>query len=143
MEYKGQEKGPYYGVLQTCLILIIIPLIFILIIYGVFSYFKSLSEEAICYSTLTFGGTCGVLFHMIAIISGLFKGTFKVVINRISTFFQNVVLDIRLAFKIYFEDIKNEGIVFWIYLIIILSMIGLTIYGAVNLFDLYQEFFKK
>ena len=45
--------------------------------------------------------------------------------------------------KYYWDDIKTEGIVFWIYFLIIGGTFGITLYGFINSFNYYLNYIKK
>ncbi len=138
MEYQGKEKGPYYGVWQTSLLLISIPIIFYFILYYFIAKFQGSSELA-KYTAMGFGFGIGSLFNISCAIAGLFKGTFKVVKKRIRDLFSNFRVSIKFAFKYYWEDIKSEGIVFWIYFFMILTFIILAIAAFNSFFNLYNN----
>lgn len=142
MEYDGKQKGPYYGVWQVCVILLLVPLIVYLIINDAFNSWTNLDKKTILITSIFISGICGILFYLIAIISGLFKGTFIVVVRRIYNLFSNAKLSIKEALKIYWDDIKMEGIVFWIYLIIFLLFVGITFYSGLELFEIYRDYFQ-
>lgn len=137
MEYQAKEKGPYYGVWQTCLLLIVIPIALYFILYNLIGKFQEFNELA-KYTAMGFGFGIGSLFHISCAIAGLFKGTFKVVKNRIGDLFSNLKVSAKFAFKYYWEDVKSEGIVFWIYFVIILTFIILTITSFTSFFKLYN-----
>ena len=79
------------------------------------------------------GVGCGFLFQMGCVIAGLFKGTFKVVVARVKEFFSNLSVNFKFAIKYYWENIKSEGIVFWIYFLIIGSTFAVTLIGIIKL----------
>ena len=60
-----------------------------------------------------------------------------VVVRRIAEFFSNFSISKKLAVKLYKEDIIENGIVFWPYLLIVLSCLFLSIYGFYSFFTLY------
>ena len=137
MEYDGKNKSPYHGFILSCLVLILVPCLLFLFVYSIVSKYSNLSKELNVYTAMGFGFCAGTLFHISCIIAGLFKGNFGVVIRRIGDFISNLFISKKLAFKLYKEDIIENGIVFWPYLFIILSCLGLSIYGFVNFFTSY------
>lgn len=129
MEYEGKNKSPYYGVWQTALLLTAAPFLMTLFFKAIFDKYSKMTDPQILFSAMAFG--CGVafMFQLTCIIAGLFKGTLTVVIKRLKEFFGNLSISAKFAFKYYFENIKEEGIVFWIFFVIIGSTLGATIFG--------------
>ena len=134
MEYDGKNKSPYYGVLLSSIMLIAAPIIMYFFFYGVLLKDPCLNNQEVVFSSLFFGCGVGWIFQFTCILSGLFKGTFKVVIERIRELFENLTISFKFAMKHYWENIKAEGIVFWIYFIIVNSTLALTIYGCIKYF---------
>lgn len=137
MEYEGKEVSPYKGVIGSCLLLIVFPIIIYAMFYAVIGNLQKLGPVQTNNAALGLGFGVGVLFHISCIIAGLFKGTFKVVINRVKTFFENLSLSRKLAFRCYWQDIKSEGIVFWIYFTIITANALVSAYGLYSFFTIY------
>ena len=137
MEYDGKNQSPYHGFILSCIALIIVPCLLFLLVYSVVNKYSNLSKELTIYTAMGFGFCAGTLFHISCIIAGLFKGNFMVVVRRIGEFFSNFCISKKLAFKLYKEDIIENGVVFWPYLFIILSCLGLSLYGFFKFFTLY------
>lgn len=129
MEYTGKNKSPYYGLWQTCLLLISVPTILFLIIFYLFEKFQDYPKILNCYASMGLGFGIGALFQFTCIIAGLFKGNFIVVVKRISNFFENLSVSFKFAVKYYFEDLKMYGCAFWFYFLIIVVCVILSIIG--------------
>ena len=129
MEYEGKNKSPYYGVWQSALLMIVAPVAMYFFFKIPFVTYSKMSKEEIHCCSLAFG--CGVafLFQFSCVQAGLFKGTLKVVINRLKEFFGNLSISVKFAYKYYFENIKEEGVVFWIFFVIITTTLGVTLFG--------------
>ena len=129
MEYEGKNKSPYYGVWQSALFLTIAPILMYFFFKIIFIKYSRMSANQIHYSSLAFG--CGVafLFQFSCVIAGLFKGTLKVVLRRLKEFFSNLTISIKFAYKYYFENIRQEGVVFWIFFVIIGATLFATVFG--------------
>ena len=136
MEYFAKNKSPYYGVFQSCIMLFLFTAGMILFFYIIFGNFTMMQGKEKTYCALGFGGLVGSLFSLSCAIAGLFKGTFIIVKNRIVEFFENLSISFKFAIKYYIENIKEYGIVFWIFLTIIAINVAVTIYGFVNHFAL-------
>lgn len=137
MEHDGKNISPYKGFWQCCLILIIVPFIPFGIFYAAFAKFSSFSSEMNLYSALGLGFGVGFLFHLSCVLAGLFKGTFKVVVNRIATFLSDLRTSKKLAIMVYKDDLRENGMVFWPYFFIIISNLGVSIFGIVKFISLY------
>lgn len=134
MEYQGKEKSTYYGVWQSCLLLIIVPIAMYFFFNWVFKSFGMPAEER-KYCALAFGFLIGSLFSLSCALAGLFKGTFTVIKNRISEFFGNLSISFKFACRYYWENIKEYGVVFWIFFIIIGATIGTCVYSFIKYFE--------
>ena len=135
MEYQGKNKSPYYGVWQSSLLLIAVPIVLFFFFKGIFDLEGKLTSEQIIHSSLFFG--CGVasIFQLSCVLAGLFKGTFVVVVERLKELFGNLPISFRFAMKHYWENVKSEGIVFWIYFDILTITLILCCYGGYHYFS--------
>ena len=140
MEYEGKEQSPYKGVLGSSIFLIVIPTLLFLLVFGVINKFSNRPRVENINASLMFGVGCGFIFQLSCILMGLFKGTFKVVINRVKNFFSNLTINFKFAITYYWEDIKSEGIVFWIYFLIIGSTFGIACYGTIQSLLVYLNY---
>ena len=129
MEENGTKYSPYRGVFLTSFFLIIAPLFFCFTI-DIFMGNDTTIENLTIF---VFGFAMGILFDLGCIIAGLMKGTFDVVKERVKTFFEDLIISIRFALESYFNDIKENGIVFWIYLSIMVATVWLFILGLQEL----------
>ena len=143
MEYEGKNTRPYKGVIGSSLILIAVPAFLFLFLFMVIDKYSKTPTDVNINSAIMFGGGAGLLFQLSTALCGLFKGTFKVVVNRVKTFFSNLTVNFKFAITYYWEDIKSEGVVFWIYFLIISSTFGFTLYGVTNCFNYYLNYIKK
>ena len=119
MEHVGKEKSPYHGVLLSSIILIIVPIAIYLLFNYYITKYQKFEEEFNAYSAVVLGFGVGFIFQFSCVIAGLTKGTLSVVLSRIGELFSNLSISPRFALKCYIADIKENGIVFWIYFIII------------------------
>lgn len=130
-------KSPYHGVIVKIIFLIIFPIVCFLIFFPIVSNFQKYNKTINWYTTLFLASGLGALFHLGCIISGAFKGSFATVINRIKNFFTDFPLSPKLAVRCYVDDLKTEGMLFWIYFIIIGSNLALAIYSLINFYNYY------
>ena len=126
MEHEGKNQRPYKGVLLSSLILIGVPALLFLIVFLVVKKYGHMAKDITLYFSMMIGIGCGLLFQVSCVLCGLLKGTFKVVVNRVKNFFSNLSVNFKFAFKYYIEDIKTDGVVFWIFFLIISVMLLLS-----------------
>lgn len=129
MEENGRKVSPYKGVFLTSFFLIIAPLFFSFTI----DIFMGNETEIENLSIVFFGFGMGIIFDIGCMIAGLMKGTFSVVQNRIATFKDDLIVSFKFACKSYINDIKENGIVFWIYLSIMILTVIVFIYNLQEL----------
>ena len=58
------------------------------------------------------------------------------VVHRICTLFSDLRISRKVAIRIYIEDLKENGVVFWGYLLIILITLGISVFGIIKLCEL-------
>lgn len=132
------KRSPYRGILFTLIILIGVPV-------GLYFFLKviltanvsSAQYEINKYTAQALGFGCGFLFHISCIICGLFKPSFRAVSKRVVNFFSNLTVSFKFAITMYFDDLKEDGAVFWIYFTIIVATVILSVSGFKSFFDLY------
>ena len=124
----GVKKNPYKGIIIICILLIAVPIglyfLFKKVIFtnqGQYSYLNNAS--AIC---LGFG--VGFIFQMSCVIGGLFKGSFSVVVKRVFNFFADMTISFKYAIRMYWDDIVENGVVFWIIFPIIVATLCIALY---------------
>ena len=103
---------------MTCVIVFIGTILLSLMIYGLFCKLsRGPSELNICYG-LGFGFSAGFLFMITFIIVGGLKNSFSLVVERWVDFFQNLKISFGFAIESFFDHLKNEGMVFWLYMLL-------------------------
>ncbi len=135
----GRKKSPYHGIVLSCFLLIIVPIAMYFFMVLVFKKFdKNPHEELNTYTCIVLGVGVGFLFQLSCIFGGLFRGTFSVVVKRVVNFFDNLTISFRFAWKMYVDELKEDGVVFWIILIIILATLAVVIYGLIMFNNAYK-----
>lgn len=138
MQHEGKNVNPFKHLWLSALILTIVPIGFFLLVFCVVHRYSREPIEGVIYTSMCFGGAAGTLFHMSCIIGGLFKNELKVVVKRLGNLFSNLTYSRKMAFMIYKEDVKENGISFWVHSFVILAFLGFTIYGVINVIDYYN-----
>lgn len=119
MEENGKNVSPYKGVFLTAFFLIVAPLFFSFTL----DIFIGNDTQIEILTIIVFGFGMGILFDLGCIIAGLMTGTFSIVKARVSDFFDDLVVSFKFAVQSYFNNIKENGIVFWIYLSIMAATV--------------------
>ena len=132
------KRSPYRGILFTLIMLIGVPVglyFFLKLILTVGVPYRDYDLNKYTAQALGFG--CGFLFQMCCILCGLFTPSFRAVAKRVGNFFGNLIVSFKFAITIYFDEVKEDGVVFWIYLFIVVSTLYFSISGFLNFISLY------
>ena len=125
----GIKKNPYKGILITCLLLIVVPIgLYFLFKKVIFIYQGDFDSRLNHASAMSAGFGVGFLFQMSCVICGLFRGSFSVVVKRVFNFFADLTISFKYAIRMYWDDIVENGVVFWIILPIIVATLGVNLY---------------
>ncbi len=115
------KNAPYHGQLLTIFFLLLPPSVLTLIFYFVIAIWQSdWGFELNFASAKIFGCGCGALFHFSCSLTGAFNEERAIVKNRVKEFFLDVFLSPKVAFTAYFDDIRSNGVAYWIDLSVIL-----------------------
>lgn len=126
-EYKRQS--PYRGMWVILIMLIMPPLLCYAIVAGVQAEFSKAPAALDAATAKVLGCGMGFLFHMICILSGVLTAGWEALKYRIREFFENLIVGIGYAFSTYWEDMRNDGVTFIIYLSIILVNFAIMMDG--------------
>ncbi len=122
------RKAPYHGQIFAVIFLILPSFLLTLMFYGVISLWQPRFGTEINFaSAKMFGCGLGAVFHFGCWLMGAFKENFDVVKNRVKEFFLDLFISPGLAFRGYWDDIKTNGIAYWIDFSIIVLNIWLFI----------------
>ncbi len=126
----GVKKSPYKGIIIVLFFLVIVPILFYFLFYYIIDKYQAFYGDKLNkFASLFLGFGVGFIFQLSCIIGGLFKGCFIVVIKRIIGFFDNVRYSFKMAVKLYFDDIRENGIVFWLMFPIVFTTFCICLYG--------------
>lgn len=131
------KKSPYRGILFTLIFLIGVPVglyFFLKVILTTNAPYREYDLNKYTAQALGFG--CGFLFQMCCVLCGLFKQSFKAVTKRVVNFFSNLTVSFKFAFTMYFDEIKEDGVVFWFYFYIIVFTAYFSVNGFINVISL-------
>ncbi len=136
---QGLDNGngsPYRGTLLILTVLVLPSVLLTWMLYGMLTEYQPQYSDRINFVSAKFFG-CGIggLLHIAYWISGVFHKSFQVVKNRLREFFSFLRLSPALAFKVYFGDIAENGIAFWLYF----AIVALNAWVAVDAFFEFSE----
>lgn len=124
-----QQPRPYRGFLVTCIVLVGIPLLFFLLIrlwVNAGTPFPLPQNQRFAQGV---GFGLGTVFHLSCIVAGAFTEPFLLLQRRIVDFFENLTVSPSLAFRCYAEDVRDDGVTFTVYFLIMLSCFLLAVNG--------------
>lgn len=136
----NKKYSPYHGVWAIVLCMIAVPAAFTLIID---STLKLLQPQYIVVNTPSarfVGCGLGFLFHLILILSSVLREPFEALKFRIREFRENMACSFSFALRCYWDDMKQDGVVFDIYLFIILANLAYSLYNMNIAFRLLPLF---
>lgn len=141
MEHFGKNKSPYHGVWQTCIGLIGVPIgFFFLVRYAIFR-FQDFPDDMNNYAAMMFGFGIGSLFNISLMIAGLLKEPFNAVVTRTKNLIGNLfTMPFKVTRKCYAEDVREYGLVFWIFMPIMVACFILTFIGFKGFFEAYAAY---
>lgn len=129
MEHEEKRKPPGRGMWVICTLLILIPVGLYYLFLGAFNFYQPGSAALNEASARAFGCGLGTLFHLSCFIAGAFSDAIRAVTFRISEFFANLVVSVGFAFESYWDDMKSDGVVLLVVLIITGVCAGICIWG--------------
>lgn len=121
----------------TCALVLIGTALFSLFIFYIFDKLSSGPKHANIYYGFGFGSAAGFLFMVSFIIAGGLKNSFSIVQERWADFIENLKISFGFALKDFFTHIKNEGMVFWLYILVMI----IQLITASNCFKVLADLF--
>ncbi len=130
--------SPYRGIVLHIFALVFPSVIMTWMFHAVIERWQpQFSAELNWASAKALGCGIGVIFHLSLFLFNQFWEPFGAVKNRVRDFFENLSISPKMAFSSYIQDIKDHGIVFWIYFAIISANFGIALDAFLDFRDLY------
>ena len=85
------------------------------------------------YYGFGFGSAAGFLFMVSFIIAGGLRNSFYILLERWKDFFKNLQISFGFALESFFSHIKDEGMVFWLYILVMVVQAVTAYYCLSNL----------
>ena len=128
----NKQYSPYHGCLVVIFFLIAVPLALWGILDGAMAYFRPYDAWINGPGARFIGFGLGSIFHMSCIICGILRQPFRAVCYRVKEFFENLPVSLGYAFECYWDDMKQDGVLFIIYTAIIGACLALAIDGGLE-----------
>lgn len=133
MEHNGKEKNPNNGMAVICIILTVLPVAIFILFYNVIMKLQPKQPyELNLASAKVLGFGVGLMLQACFALSGAFQESKQAVKDRMSEFRDNVSLSLGFAIKNYLKDMKEYGIAYLIYMVLIIVTAILTIDGLLT-----------
>ncbi len=112
---ENKRKSPYHGVFLASFLMVLVPVVCYIVFRALlFNGQTHVTDEMNEASAKALGFGIGFLFHMACIIAGVLEESFKIVVHRVVEFFDNLKFSFKLACNCYADDIRENGVAFWI-----------------------------
>lgn len=128
----NKQYSPYHGCLVVIFFLVAVPLALWGILDGAMAYFRPYDAWINGPGARFIGFGLGSIFHMSCIICGILRQPFRAVCYRVKEFFENLPVSLGYAFECYWDDMKQDGVLFIIYAAIIGACLALAIDGGLE-----------
>lgn len=132
MQRGKKHYSPYHGFAVTLISLIIVPAAFCWLIYLLQSEYLHTSEALNVASAKALGCGCGVIFHLMCVISGSLRPGWWAVKYRMREFLENLIVGVGYAFESYWEDIRTYGVTFLISFAVMAANFIIALDGLVD-----------
>ena len=73
-----------------------------------------------------------MIYQFIVILAGSLKEDFKALFTRIRNYFENLQVSRSFAKRMHRDDLKEDGIEIWIYILIIFLNFLFFMFGLIN-----------
>lgn len=114
------KKTPYQGMWIFLPLMVLPSVVLTWLFYYVIAKWQSRFGWDLNWATAKiFGCGCGVAYHIICALTGVFDEDRLAVKKRLKEFSENIVVSVKLAFSCYCEDVKTLGLAYWIDLAVI------------------------
>lgn len=135
-----KNKSPYHGVFVASFFMIALPIAFYFLFRWVFFKTQTAQTPELNEATAKIVGFgIGVLFHISLAIVGVFNESLKIVKLRVAEFFENLHISFKFAWECYIEDIRENGVAFWILFGIVVVNICFFASGLSTVLQLYLK----
>ena len=126
--------------IMTCVIVLVGTFLVSLVITYLFNRLSNGPKDLNIVYGLGFGFAAGFLFMITFIIVGGLKNSFSLVAERWVEFFQNLKISFGFAVSSFFDHLKHEGMVFWLYMLVMAIQFQVAFHNIMILVNYYLEY---
>lgn len=106
-------------------------------IFVVFNVTRKLPDYIDFYYGFGFGCAAGFIFMLSFAVSGGMENASQIELERWVELFKDFKVSVKFALGNFFQHIKDEGIAFWLYIILMVAQVGVAYYCISNLITIY------
>ena len=111
----NSNKSPYHGVPLSVILMIIPSPILTLVLYAVLRAFQTqFTNQLNLAAAVALGFGVGAVYNLGCVILGALEEHWLVVKRRAKEFFADLEVSFSLAARWWWNDIKTNGVAFWI-----------------------------
>ncbi len=115
----SKKKHPYAELIIFSFFMLAVPFTIYIFFSSAMKYITKYSPALISCQAEAFAGIIGTAFAGMLLFSDVFSNPFKIVIERWAELFDNIRYGLwHVAKDTYLHDLKENGINFWIYLVL-------------------------
>lgn len=140
MEAQGKKINIYRGIWISFIAMISFPTGAFFLLYAIIDRYFDYPQIVTINYCLALAGAIGFFFCLICLLTGFIKDLFAALIDRIREtreFYDRIFS--KEGLKWYFLRFKEDGgIIIWIFFLITLIFLGISIYGFVTTFTYFE-----
>ncbi len=116
-----EEKSIYNGMLVKILFMCLPSILLTWLFYETINFYEPQFGYELNWNSAKLLGTgMGIIIHLLFLLDGAFKKDFAIVTNRIKDFFSYLSVSPKGVLKLYWDDVRENGMTFWIYFSVII-----------------------
>lgn len=131
---KKSLKNDYFSVI----LVIFFSAIFVLLVFTILQSTTQYTEIVNWNHAFSIGGTLAIGYQVIFLISGGWERPINIFLERWKDFLADIKISFKFAVISLFDNLKNNGVVFLLYVFILLNTINMCVHGFSYLIELYN-----
>ena len=137
MDNQSNGKKTLLNEYFAVLLVVGISILFVCFTFLIFDNLIDYREIVNWNYAYSIGGTLALGYQIIFLISGGWSRSFYIFLERWKDFFDDIKISFKFAITSFFENIFNNGVVFLLYLFVLLSTLNMCVHGFQYLITLY------
>ena len=133
----SKKRHPFVELLVVTFFMLAVPFIVFVLLRKAMTEWTHYGPKLVFCQSETFAGLIGTAFAVMLIMSDVFNKPFKTVVDRWLELFDNIRYGLwSVGFRVYFDNIRENGLHFWWYLALIGFEVYLVLDGLRRFFDI-------